>query len=388
MRVTEATYLTGRGLVTALGPDLATNWSALVAGRSAVTSISRFDPQPLGSDVAAEVSPEIEDDLRRRLDMPDEPRALLLAVAAAAAALRDVTTNASTRIGLILSTTKGDIETFENHLLSHNPAAALDTLPSQLAQRLADRLGIDGAVLVVSNACASGLVAIIHGAAMVERGDAEAVVVVGVDTLSRFVLEGFSSLGALSPGPCCPYDADREGLSLGEGAAAVVLEKEATRSFGRLVGAAVTNDASHITAPVRSGVGLRRAIENALLNAGVSPEEIASINGHGTGTIYNDAMEARALEAVFGRRMPPVYSLKGAIGHTLGAAGVVEAVIALEAARERTAPGTIGLSNLDNQARLNASSLTRPTGPGPVLSIKSGFGGVNAAAVFVGGGGE
>ena len=156
MRVTEATYLTGRGLVTALGGDLATNWSALVAGRSAVTSISRFDLRPLGSDVAAEVSPEIEDDLRRRLRMPDEPRALLLAAAAAAAALKDASKGPSPRLGLILSTTKGDIETFENHLLSHNPAAALDTLPSQLAQRLADRLGIEGPVLAVSNACASG----------------------------------------------------------------------------------------------------------------------------------------------------------------------------------------------------------------------------------------
>ena len=374
--------VTGTGVVTALGPGVDHNWSAITAGAAGLRRLVRFDADAFQTGVGGEVTAEVEDLLRKRLDMSHQGRALVYATAAATEALEQASRRDCRDMLLVVSTTKGEMELFERSLADGDLPAAGAALPWDLAKSLARVLGAEGGVLAVSNACASGLVALMQAAAMLERSEADSALVVGVDTISRFVLAGFTSLAALSREGCRPYDADREGLSLGEGAGAMVLERNPETAQARLLSAAVTNDANHITAPLKTGEGLRRAIVQALDGSGVAATEIDVVNGHGTGTIYNDAMEARALSGVFGRKTPPVYSLKGQLGHTLGAAGVVEAVVALKGLGERTAPGTLGLTEVDEDFSLQVSPKAVPTGAVYALCVKSGFGGVNAAAVF------
>jgi len=258
--------------------------------------------------------------------------------------------------------------------------------PYSLACDVARALGIGGPVLAVSNACASGLIAMVEAARILERGEADAVLVVGVDVLTDFVLSGFSAFRALSPQPCRPYDADRDGLSLGEGAGALCLAREPAEgehALAELAGWGISNDANHITAPSRTGDGLRNAVGSALVRAGMECYDVHYVNGHGTGTVYNDAMEARALCDALAGCPVPVSSMKGYFGHTLGAAGVIEAAICLTALRERTVPASLGLSTpgVGRPLRVARSPLALGEMEN-VLSVKSGFGGVNAAVIL------
>jgi 3-oxoacyl-[acyl-carrier-protein] synthase II len=211
-----------------------------------------------------------------------------------------------------------------------------------------------------------------------------------MDIVTEFVFSGFSALKALSPQPCRPFDRERSGLSLGEGAAALLLMseeralREGREKLGAVLGGAVVNDANHITAPSRDGSGLAEAIAQALRAAGTGAGSMAAVCAHGTGTIHNDLMELKAFSRVFGGDRTPVFSVKGAIGHTLGAAGGIEAVISLRALREGSIPPTAGFVNPESGAEGLVSS--RPVGIAGrhLLSTNSGFGGVNAAVVLEG----
>lgn len=374
--------ITGTGLVTTLGTGVETNWSAVMAGRCGLRELERFDSALYTTCVAGEVPQAEEKRLRQQHNLPKATRAILFSVAAAREALEQARLRERRNVMLVLSTTKGEIEEFEKGVLDNDNTAAAEALAWRTAAKIAELLGISRPAMVVSNACASGLVAMDVTARMIARGEAEKAIVVGVDTVSRFVLAGFSCLAALSSGPCRPYDAERDGLSLGEGAGAVVLERNADGEGLLLCASAVTNDAHHVTAPMRSGDGLAAAIGEALRRAGVAPADVDVVNGHGTGTVYNDAMESKAVSAVFGRRMPPLYSLKGYVGHTLGAAGVAESVIALKGLAEGIVPGTLGLSTVDSEIDANVSPQAREAGGRYLVSFKSGFGGINAASVF------
>ena len=295
---------------------------------------------------------------------------------------------AASRTGLVLASTKAEIGHLER--LAAGEEAGRRHNPYELARDLAEALGLAGPVMTVSNACASGLIAIVQAARLLRRGDAEMVVVVGVDVLAEFILAGFSALNALSPLACRPFDAERDGLSLGEGAAAVLLTLAPRRDdtiLGEVAGWGVTNDACHITAPSRTGAGLEAAIVGALASAGVEPGDIHCINGHGTATVYNDAMEAKAVYRVFGRGMPPLSSMKGYFGHTLGAAGVIEVALTLRSMREGVVPACLGLRTLGVDAPVHVpTEHLRVPRLSNALSIKSGFGGVNAALVLTQGG--
>jgi 3-oxoacyl-[acyl-carrier-protein] synthase II len=272
----------------------------------------------------------------------------------------------------------------------NEPADAADIpLPARGAA-LRRRLGLTNPGFTVSAACASGSTALGLGARMIASEAATAVLVVGFDALSEFIFSGFSALQALSPGPCTPFDRARTGLTLGEGAAALLLvSPERARALGRepvgeLLGWAAANDAVHITAPARDSRGLVQAIRAALARAGLEPADIGGVSAHGTGTIYNDLMELNAFRAIFGEHPPPVYGVKGALGHTLGAAGVIEATIALRALAEETTPGTIGFRDPDPAAVGLVQSCPSPLRGRRLLLTNSGFGGVNAALVLGG----
>lgn len=268
---------------------------------------------------------------------------------------------------IILATTKGDLA----GIVGEGDALGI---PHRLARRI-------GAEAAVSCACTSGLTAIALAARWIRTGKAERVAVVGVDVINGFILDGFAGLLALDEEACRPYDVSREGLSLGDGAAAIVLGT--APSDTELAGWGESNDATHITAPDRDGCGLALAARRALDRAGLTPDDIDFIHGHGTGTVFNDAMEGAALGLLYAGSTPPFASSKAQLGHTLGAAGVLESIIAIEALRRATAPPNVRLRETDLAPTITlprtAVALPRARA---ALKWSAGFGGINAALVF------
>jgi 3-oxoacyl-(acyl-carrier-protein) synthase len=291
------------------------------------------------------------------------------------------------RTGLVLSTTKANIEALERVSANHpcSEAARRHLRADLLAADLAAAHGAHGPVQAVSVACVSGLVAISQATKLIHRGEADAVLVVGVDCLSEFVVSGFTALKALDPQGCRPFDRDRCGLSAGEAGAAVVLLRAdlfpqpaiAVRAFGG------SNDANHLTGPSRDGSGLALAIRVALNAAKLSPSEINYVHAHGTGTGYNDAMESLALRTIFGEACPPVSGAKGMLGHTLGAAGILETICCVLAMQNSFLPGTPRLSHA---AEGTPPGLVREPRFGArlknVLKLNTGFGGMNGALIL------
>lgn len=253
-----------------------------------------------------------------------------------------------------------------------------------MASAIEKRLGLGGDVTTVSAACASGTIAIARAARKIVSGECDHALVLGCDLMSDFVISGFASLKALSPTTCKPFDRRRDGLSLGEGCGWLLLTKEPStfnatgRSFS-LSRWGISCDATHITAPCRKASGLLRTLHQTTAGSTILP---GGINGHGTGTSYNDAMELLAFNTTW-PAPPPVCSIKGSIGHCLGAAGVIESLISLKSLEEGFLPPTTGLDDPEENgaAFLSGNSrlpLLNPT----ILSCNSGFGGINAALLF------
>jgi 3-oxoacyl-(acyl-carrier-protein) synthase len=381
--------IVGRGLVTALGFGLDAVWDALLKNTCGIQKMQRFPQGKYHTDFVA----ELPVDLLSRLQKSGDSLALQLGLEVIDQA-RSQAGNAGCllpeqRTGLVLSTTKADIAPLEDAVSGNCPASKAGNVSLyRLARNLARQAGVNGPVLTVSNACASGLLAQIQAARLLVRGRADFMIVVGLDLLSDFILSGFSSLKALSTQPCRPFDKRRDGLSLGEGAGALILAREDGLSAGPVAGSIKgwggSNDANHLTGPSRDGGGLALAIQRALAQAGLQPEAIDYINAHGTGTVYSDAMEAKAFYSVFGaENAPPISSLKGYLGHTLGAAGIIETVLCTRAMQENTAPGTLGLEDVGVEESLQILSSDQPGHEmANVLKVNSGFGGVNAALVL------
>jgi 3-oxoacyl-(acyl-carrier-protein) synthase len=291
------------------------------------------------------------------------------------------------RIGLVLSTTKANIEALER-LAEGRPCSATarrHLQPDLLAADLAAEHGARGPVQTISVACVSGLIALMQGARLIQRGAADAVYVVGVDHLSAFVVAGFTALKAIDPLGCRPFDRDRCGLTPGEAGAAIVLVRGelALPDAIRIRGWGSSNDANHMTGPSRDGSGLAQAIRTALAAAKVSASEVDYINVHGTGTPYNDAMESAALRTIFGDNCPPVSGLKGMFGHTLGAAGVVETIACVLAMEQPLLPGTPRLINLAEGMPTSLLTDPRPVSRlNHILKLNTGFGGANGALIL------
>jgi 3-oxoacyl-(acyl-carrier-protein) synthase len=244
-------------------------------------------------------------------------------------------------------------------------------------------------VLTVSTACASGATAIGVGADLVRAGLADRVVAGGYDVLCRFVMRGFDALRSLTRERVRPFDRRRSGLLLGEAAALVLLGPDDALGsrLGRLLGHASASDGSHIAAPDPQGRGLERAIRAALVDAGLDPGMVDFVSAHGTGTPLNDRIETAVLKRVLGARAHaiPVNSIKGALGHTMGAAATLEAVMCLLASREGQVPPTLGYEERDPECDLDYVALVAMTArPRVSLSTSLGFGGCNAALVLEG----
>lgn len=287
---------------------------------------------------------------------------------------------------LILATTKGEIDLLEKQY--ENYAITEDLSLNGFLKKALQYLEIPRGTLI-SAACASSSAAIASGAEAILGGKAEKVAVVGIDIVSSFVYSGFSALQALSVDnnsdtPAKPFDANRDGLIVGEACGAVLLDKESKPEGmvgGHVVGWGGAADANHVTGPSRDGSGLAAAIFAAFEMSGISSDKIGAISAHGTGTSYNDNMEMLAFKTAFPEAIP-VFSVKGALGHTMGASGVLETIISLKALQQGIVSPTTGFSVPDEHSRGWVSGETAPFQKELILKTNSGFGGINSALIL------
>ncbi len=280
----------------------------------------------------------------------------------------------------IFSSTKGNIRLLDGAKGKVPNDAFLD----QMAKRVSQFFGAKNDPLVISNACISGVLAQVVAMRLLKSGSYTTAIIIGGDELTEFVISGFESFKSVSANPCKPYDAQRDGLSMGEGVATLIVSTNAALAGKHpimLAGGASSNDANHISGPSRTGDGLYFSMRNAMAEAGANASEIDLIDAHGTATPYNDEMESKAI-GLAGLNKAPLVSLKGYFGHTLGASGLLETIICLECMRRGIRPRTLNFEQLGVPVPVNVSTKTEPAQLRTVLKTASGFGGCNAAVVI------
>jgi 3-oxoacyl-[acyl-carrier-protein] synthase-1 len=377
-------YVIADNIVSPLGPTAAANFAAVAGGSSGIRLHNNTDLSPAPF-YASMILPEQLQAYSAAAGLgagyTKFEQLLILSVGDALTQTSiDIT---SPRTAFLVSTTKGNIELLEQQ--RDNPQATEQMELSVTARKVADHFRYPGTPLVISNACISGLLAIITAQRLIASGQYDHAVVTGADVVTQFVLSGFQSFQAVSPEPCRPFDADRKGVTLGEGAGTVILSKQADLvPFGAVVAVkagSVSNDANHISGPSRTGAELGMAMRLAMLNSGLTPEDIGFVSAHGTATLYNDEMEAKALHLA-GLQDMPVNSLKGYYGHTLGAAGLIEAIIGIHALQQQVVIPTLGFEQLGVSMPVNVIKEFEQRTMQHYLKTVSGFGGCNAAAVF------
>jgi 3-oxoacyl-[acyl-carrier-protein] synthase II len=388
--------VSGLGVISPYGAGTKTLWAGLTAGACAIRPITLIDTEGFRSRIAAEIPSETVAGLpasRRR------SRADRLAMAAATEALTDAGLHGEERAAaaLVIGAVGGGMfegeEWYWEETRSGRPSpkirALRSILPYSHAETLGWRLGLSGPKETLVMACASGGASIALGADLIREGAAPAALVGGVDAFTRICFMGFNSLKLLDPEPCRPFDRDRRGMSIGEAAAFLVLEdaercrRRGGRAYAELAGAGMSTDAHHVTAPHPEGEGMIQAMRQALEAARTAPGEIGYVNAHGTGTPQNDRIEARALSRVFGEGRLLVSSTKSMIGHTMAAAGSVEAVATVLALGHGLVPPTANLRSVDPEVPFDCVPLTaRPAELGAALSNSFGFGGQNVSLVF------
>lgn len=281
---------------------------------------------------------------------------------------------------LIISSTKGNISLLERE--KNTPGLQKRISLSTSAKLIAEHFGFVNQPIIISNACVSGVMAMIAGMRFLRTGQYENAVIVGADVISEFILSGFQSFQALSSAVCKPFDKSRDGLNLGEGAGTLILSSNSKYEGNmKVLGGGISNDANHISGPSRTGKELAYAIETAVKDAQVSVAGIDFISAHGTATPYNDEMEANAI-SLAGLENVPLNSLKGYYGHTLGAAGLIESIISIQSMKESFFLPTPGFEERGVTPPVNVCSQPLASSANRILKTASGFGGCNAAVVF------
>ena len=403
--MTEPIAITGAGVVTAIGQDLDTFWAGLVTGVSGIGEIERFRVADLRVTRGGEIKKLLRTPVgvgdaegggrgRRR---PPLCRTSRLLACAAQEALESAglarPLPEPERVAVVIGTALGGMDDAERALGGvgglRSVAGALFDGPTR---NLASWLGARGVIVAVSTACASGATSLGLAADLVRAGRADVALAGGADILCRFVMRGFTVLRSLTREEVRPFDRRRTGLLLGEGAGVVVLERAdraAARGhrtpMGFLLGHGSTADGSHVTAPDPEGRGLAQAIRLALREAGLPPEAIDFVSAHGTGTVAGDRVETDVLKRVLGRHAyrVPVNSIKAHLGHTMGAAATLEAIMCLLAGRHGQVPPTLNYREPDPRCDLDwVPNQARRYRPRVSLSTSLGFGGCNAALVL------
>ncbi|MCJ7933661.1 MAG: beta-ketoacyl synthase [Chryseobacterium sp.] len=369
-------YITGYNCVTPLGFNVETNWNSLLEGRSGVALHQIIDHQDAfyasmihSQKLDEEFSINFENQHFTRLE-----KMLLLSLKPLVEKY-PITEDTA----FILSTTKGNIS-----LLKNQTVLPEGVYLSSLAKKIADFFGFKTQPVVISNACVSGVMAVAVAKNMIQAGKYKDVFVIAGDEITEFVISGFNSFQAIGTQPCKPYDKNRNGINIGEAAAAAYITSSPSENEKfrfKVLGDSAINDANHISGPSRTGDGLYASIKNAMMEAGVSGEQIDFISAHGTATLYNDEMEAIAFNRMELQHIP-LNSMKGFYGHCLGASGLLESIISMESALHHTLLPSKNFEEMGVSQPLNIIQENQDAAIKYILKTASGFGGCNAAIVL------
>lgn len=380
-------FISASAMVTSLGEGVERNFSALLRGEVGVRRV--VNPRVSQSPVTAGIIQDsVYDALYERYDRQRTLTLTLTEIIAVHCISSVLGHRSADGIGLVIASAKGNISLLEGHSAEwaefhEETCEVVDSalLLGPMAKRIASRFGINADdTFVVSNACISGITAVAVARRLILSGRYKEMVVVGIDTQNRFITSGFASFKSLSDDVCRPYDQSRCGLNLGEACGAMLLTTEGDGVC--ISGAALTDDANHISGPSRTGDGLYFAMRKAMSEAGA--DNVDMLQMHGTATAYNDEMESKAC-SLAGLQNVPVQSLKPYFGHTMGASGVIETIIAAEELRNKILVGTPGFETLGVPMPLNISrsNVELPSGkPLRALKTASGFGGTNGALIL------
>ncbi len=402
--------ISGVGLVTPLGTGNEKSWEGLIQGRSAINKISLFDPEASPSKIAGEVKDFVIDDFIEAKEQKKMDRFIHFGLAAASIAMEDsglkVTEKNADRIGVIVGAGVGGlpaIERYEQILLERGPKRVSPffipmTIINLTSGHISIRFGVKGPNSAVATACASGTHSIGDAFKLIQRGAADAMICGGNEAVvTPLGIAGFTSMKALStrndePGKASrPFDRDRDGFVMGEGAGILVIEElesalnRGAKIYGEIIGYGLNSDAFHITSPAPNGEGAARCMSSTLLDAGIKPEEVDYINAHGTSTKYGDELETAAIKTVFGDHAYKlcVSSTKSMIGHLLGASGGVEAGFCALSIKNGVVPPTINLDNPDTECDLDyVPGKARELDINIAMSNSFGFGGTNACILI------
>ncbi|AMM96840.1 beta-ketoacyl-ACP synthase II [Bacillus pumilus] len=401
--------VTGLGALTPLGNDVESTWKNALAGVSGVGPITRVDSSEYTAKVAAELKDFNIEDYMEKKEARKMARFTQYAVVAAQKALEDsrleITDEIAPRVGVWVGSGIGGLETFEEQFEVYSNKGARRVspffvpmmIPDMATGQISIALGAKGVNSCTVTACATGTNSIGDAFKVIQRGDADAMITGGTEApLTKMSFAGFCANKALSTNPdpetaSRPFDKNRDGFVMGEGAGVVVLEelehalKRGATIYAEIVGYGSTGDAYHITAPAPNGEGGVRAMKEAIRDAGLSVEEIDYINAHGTSTPYNDKFETMAIKEVFGEHANQlaISSTKSMTGHLLGAAGGVEAIFSVLAIKDSVIPPTINLETPDEECDLDyVANEARSKEVQVALSNSLGFGGHNATIIF------
>lgn len=389
--------VTGLGAVTPLGDNVGGFWQRLVKGERGIKPITKFDPTGLRNEKAGEVSPwEFHCDEFGMAREPDEATQFLLAAARQAIRDADLGAEQLSQAGAIIATNFGGAMSWERFVDSivnetaqphHFAEFRFDTALSHLR----DCWSLNGPSSLLSIACASGTVAVGYGFDLIRCGQADIMLTGGHDTLAPSHLAGLSVLHTITAEDIRPFSKNRSGTLFGEGAGAMILEEyDAAQARGahlycEVLGWAQNNNAYHITAPDKGGAGISRVLQTALANAQVDSSTIDYINAHGTGTEYHDPAETQAIKAILGAHAYQigVSSIKGAIGHLMGAAGVVEAIATVKTLQDQVLPPTVNYEESDPECDLDyVPNQARRGSVSCAATISAGIGGSNACVIL------
>ncbi|AIW29373.1 beta-ketoacyl-ACP synthase II [Bacillus velezensis] len=401
--------VTGLGALSPLGNDAETSWKNAIGGVSGIGPITRVESDEYPAKVAAELKDFNIENYMDKKEARKMDRFTQYAVVAAKMAVQDaglnITDEIAPRVGVWVGSGIGGLETLESQFeifLTKGPRRVSPffvpmMIPDMATGQISIALGAKGVNSCTVTACATGTNSIGDAFKVIQRGDADAMITGGTEApLTRMSFAGFSANKALSTNPdpktaSRPFDKNRDGFVMGEGAGIVVLEElehalaRGAKIYGEIVGYGSTGDAYHITAPAQDGEGGARAMQEAIKDAGIKPEEIDYINAHGTSTYYNDKYETKAIKTVFGDHAYKlaVSSTKSMTGHLLGAAGGIEAIFSVMAIKDGIIPPTINIETPDEECDLDyVPDKAREQDVNIVLSNSLGFGGHNATLIF------
>jgi 3-oxoacyl-[acyl-carrier-protein] synthase II len=402
--------VTGLGLVTPLGIGVEETWSALVAGKSGITRITKFDASGMGTRIAGEVKNLKAEDFLSAKDLRRMDDFIVYALVGARMAIEDaglkINGNNASRVGVVTGCGLGGLRTFEKYhriLLEDGPRKISPFFIPMLIANMAPgqisiAFGAKGPNLSIETACAAGSHAVGDAFKLIQRGAADAMITGGVEaTVTPLAVSGFNAMRAISTRNDAPekasrpFDRDRDGFVLAEGAGILILEaldhalERGARIQAEVIGYGLSGDAFHMAAPAPDGEGMARCMQMALDDAGVRPQDVDYINAHGTSTDLNDRYETQAIKTIFGdySYRVPVSSTKSMTGHLLGGAGGVEAAFVVLALQRGIIPPTINYENPDPDCDLDyVPNVSRRADLRTVLSNSFGFGGTNAALVF------